>query len=90
MELEDQAQDQIKEAESMVEEFDQSRIGLSPQKVSNSQGLEDHVPDYFKEKRSEQGEDDKSGTESNPLEMIDETLRKLFLVTFQRLMEIQN
>lgn len=90
LELEDQAQDQIKEEESMADEVDQLRIGLIPQKVPNSQGLEDRVPDYFKEKRSKKGEDDKSGTESNPQEMVDETLRKLFLATFQRLMEIQN
>lgn len=58
--------------------------------MSDSQGLKDHVPDYFKKKRSEEGEDDKSGTKSNPQEMVDETLRKLFFAMFQRLMEIQN
>ena len=36
----------------MVVEVDQSRIGSSPQEeVPDFKGLEDHVPDRFKEKK---------------------------------------
>ena len=74
LELEDETQDQIKEEESTVEEVDQSNIGSSPREITDSQGFEYHVPDFFKEKGSE-GEDDQSGARSYPQEeMVDETV----------------
>lgn len=67
-----QIQDQIKEAESTVEEVDQSRIESCPRELPNSQGLKDHVSDPFKEKESKEVENDQCRTKSDPPEMVAE------------------
>ena len=44
LEFKDEAQDEFREKESTVEEVDQSGMGSSPQEMSDSEGLEDHLP----------------------------------------------
>ena len=66
LELKSQVQDQIKEEESMAEEVVQSGIGSSPQEVLDFERFEDHEPDCFKEKGSEEVEEDRFGIELDP------------------------
>lgn len=57
-----------------MKEVAQSRIGSSLQEVLDSQGLEDHVLDCFKVRESEEVEEDQFEIESDPQEIVNETV----------------
>lgn len=60
-----------------MEEVDQSGIGSSPQEMPNSFELEDRVPNRFEEKKWEEEEEDRSGNESVPQEMVGEKIAEV-------------